>query len=340
MTVVAQADLVNAVSVDELLALGENPTLSALLIYVRDGSQSTENAKHRKVALDVLRTLLQPVLKTVNSESLFGSGDLVIAGGADFTPDTTVQTGNFAFGSGGVGWHVPVDLSLGNIVGTLPLVVPHGQIVRVFGKGISSGSANRFTFNLNSNSFFNGNESFGARAASGAQSTVAPWFTTELGVSSFSSSNLNVGTNGTDGSGFRLELSPSSFFQFTVNCGTGGGTFSIHFLSGATTLADLGVSPYVNGVLTRPPVAATVNVGFGIWRRYDFAIPSGASNVFRLECGDSIVRMDDLQLTNTPTSQPADWTDVTARNIGPKGYVEIIGLNGAWHPLQRTQLGL
>jgi hypothetical protein len=58
MTVVAQADLVNAVSVDELSALGANPTLSDLLMYVRDGSQATENAKHRKVGLDVLRTLL------------------------------------------------------------------------------------------------------------------------------------------------------------------------------------------------------------------------------------------------------------------------------------------
>lgn len=63
MTVVAQADLVNAVSVDELELLGSNPTLSQLLMYVRDGSQTTENAKHRKVALDVLRTLLSPVLR-------------------------------------------------------------------------------------------------------------------------------------------------------------------------------------------------------------------------------------------------------------------------------------
>jgi hypothetical protein len=58
MTTVNQSELQTAVSVDELLALGSNPALTDLLFYVRDGSQASENGKHRKVAGDVLRTLL------------------------------------------------------------------------------------------------------------------------------------------------------------------------------------------------------------------------------------------------------------------------------------------
>jgi hypothetical protein len=59
MTTVNQNELQTAVSVDELLALGANPTLSDLLFYVRDGSQASENGKHRKVAGNTLRSLMQ-----------------------------------------------------------------------------------------------------------------------------------------------------------------------------------------------------------------------------------------------------------------------------------------
>jgi hypothetical protein len=58
MPTVNQADLVSAKSVDELSALASNPALTDLLFYVRDGSQTAENDKHRKVAGTTLRSLM------------------------------------------------------------------------------------------------------------------------------------------------------------------------------------------------------------------------------------------------------------------------------------------
>jgi uncharacterized Zn-binding protein involved in type VI secretion len=58
MTIVNQSQLETAESIDELAALAANPNMSDLLFYVRDGSQSAENDKHRKVAGNVLRSLV------------------------------------------------------------------------------------------------------------------------------------------------------------------------------------------------------------------------------------------------------------------------------------------
>jgi hypothetical protein len=339
MTVVAQADLVNAVSVDELSSLGANPTLSDLLMYVRDGSQATENAKHRKVALDVLRTLLQPTLKTLNSESLFGAGDIVIASGAN-TPDSAVQTSNFTFGQGGVGWNVPVNLSGGNIVGTLPAVIPNGRIVRVYGRGIASGSANRFSFGLNGGTFNGGPTSlsnittnFDTAGLSGSGLAGAISHLQSLGLTSVTT---NAGaTIGIWASG--SAFSANNTLQFGEE-----GEHWLQFTTPVTTNGQLIVRSRSSMVIRVNGSIVHTSPNNITWQAVTTALPDQA-NVIRFTSPDTFYSdIDNLQITNTPATPPSAWTDAASRNIGPGGYVELQGVtaNSTWHVLQRSQLGL
>jgi hypothetical protein len=351
MTTVNQSELQTAVSVDELLALGSNPTLSDLLFYVRDGSQASENGKHRKVAGDVLRTLLAPLLKTVNSESLFGSGNIAISAGSSVWPalDSTLQTGNFNFGSSSR--VVPISLAAGNIVGTLPASPADGQICGVVAQGVSGGSANRFTLGLN------GKTRDGAGSALATSSAIPTnpspaslvGLTTQLGVTGvftsvnyqsnggFENGHCLYASNSTPGvSWFELATSfgANGYFQFRTRVGyvDGGPIIDTPFLQSQVLVNGSAVSPQTIGTRqqdSRGELYDVIRIG----------VPQGAVTMRITRPGPN--SFESFVVENRIATPPSSWTDVASVNVGPGGAAAWQWSNASqtWHTLFRRQLG-
>jgi hypothetical protein len=269
-------------------------------------------------------------IKTINSESLLGGGNIAIAG-AWPQIDSTVQTANFNFGS--ASRIVPISLSGGNIVGTLPAVPFDGQICGVVSRGVNGGSSNRFTFGLNGRIVDGSPTTTVTRTtsfennANGSNASQA--LVTELGATSWSTAGgagVEVWNNGGRTGLKKLLIYTSTLtivLPITVN-----GTFSAWLRTSDLAVTLNGVSQVV------PPF-----VGF-YQQQLAVALPNTQSNTVAITSFNNSVEIDDLSLSGMPGSMPADWTDVNSRNVGPQGIAiwQWSAANSTWHQLLRRQL--
>lgn len=224
--------------------------------------------------------------------------------------------GNFAFGVGGVGWDVLVNLSSANIVGTLPNVIPDGQVARVFAEGVAGGSANRFSFGLGPNTFNGGVVGFGNASSDCSQGSVAASLAalgatlTASAFASWSPNQINLANDDNPGE-----------VTFTIVGGPGGGGLTF-------TVPTLFLSVFRNGVNLGAVNSVPLLAGLNTIRILRNATPAEA--------------LDNFAATNVAVPIPSLWTDVVARNVGPSGYVELEGVAAVptWLVKQRLQFGL
>lgn len=254
---------------------------------------------------------------------------------ANAVVDSSVQTGNFSFGASGVGWNVPVDLSGGNIVGTLPASPINGQIVRVYGRAIPGGSANRFSFAINGGTL-NGAASPTTTGSTGFETAnFNTSLLTELkcvSASTLYNSAAEFSLARTGARGYQIENDGASgFIEMVFNVAAGGATFSYWVRNNFGTSQSY--TETVNGVSTGRTATTS-------WVNRTIALSAG-TNTIRLTNGAAYVNIDDLSIGNLVATAPAGWTSTANRTIGPGGYTELqySSANSTWHVVQHSVLG-
>jgi hypothetical protein len=280
---------------------------------------------------------------TINVDNTSGSGTFTSwaigvagdrgaagSGGSSLTPDSSMQTSDFSFGSSSR--IAIVSLASASITGTLPATPANGQVCEARAQGLVTTNANRFTLALNGKTINGAGASTGTVTTSFAEAgaTTAARLAavgTSLGASaSGSGSHDFTGLNraGGTGNGMLVRINGTVTFTRAVNASSVI-TFWVNSF-------DANASFRVNG----STVSLTlINTQSGGWQQYSYAFGSSGTFTFGWVCNntDAYFIVDDVSISNVNLSTPSSWTAVNSWQVAGGGLIRVEWSEAAqtWH---------